>query len=265
MKKTTGQFLVLGTGGSMGIPVIGCECSVCKSSDPHNKRFRSSGLAIIDNKKILIDCGPDFRQQAFKFNLSKPDGVILTHAHNDHTAGLDELRAYFLKNRAKIPVLLSQETAKDIHTRFDYMFKDSQQKETLTPTFSLQLFEEERGLTSFLDLPIKYMTFEQGGMKVNGIRLGNFAYVSDIRHYPETIFEDLKGIEILIVSALRNEHSHQHFTVDEAIEFSNKIGPKQTWFTHISHELDHDKTNARLPSNIKMGYDGLLIDFEVNI
>lgn len=256
--KTSARFLFLGTGGSMGVPVIGCECAVCRSDNPENKRTRSSGLLTIDEKKILIDCGPDFRDQALKNHIDRLDGVILTHAHHDHTGGIDDLRAYYIKTYAPMPCLLSKDTAEDIRQRFSYIFRSGPNQ--FTTKLALQLLESDRGTVEFLGIPIHYLTYEQMGMPVNGFYWRDFAYISDIRIYPESILEDLKGIRTLVLSALRFTHSDFHFTVDEAVEFAQKIGAQQTWLTHIAHDLDHEKTNAYLPANIRLAYDGLEIN-----
>lgn len=253
------SFLFLGTGGSMGIPVIGCQCQVCQSKYPANQRFRSSGLLKIGEKKLLIDCGPDFRLQALKYAIDDIDGVILTHAHHDHTGGLDELRVYSIKHGHPLPCLMSKETADEVRMRYDYIFGKGRSFSKYTTKFETQLLEEQRGLVEFLGISFRYMTYEQSGMAVNGFCWNKFAYISDIRKYPEHIFEDLYGTKILVLSALRHTPSDFHFSVDEALEFSQKVGAAQTWLTHIAHELDHEETNNYLPPNVRMAYDGLEI------
>jgi phosphoribosyl 1,2-cyclic phosphate phosphodiesterase len=260
-----GHFHFLGTGGSMGIPLIGCRCAVCQSQSPFNHRLRPSGLVVVGNKHILVDCGPDFREQALRHNLDQIEGLILTHPHYDHTAGVDELRVYYMRSKQPLPCLLSRETALDLQKRFYYMFEEKSFDSKLTTKFALQFLEGERGITVFQGLRIRYMTYEQVGMLVNGFRFGDLAYVSDIRKYPETIFEDLDGINVLILSALRFTPSHMHFHVDEAIDFAMRTGAKKTWLTHIAHELDHDKTNEYLPQSVRMAYDGLKIEFQADI
>jgi phosphoribosyl 1,2-cyclic phosphate phosphodiesterase len=254
-----GQFLFLGTGASMGIPVIGCHCKVCKSESPCNQRMRPSGLLSIDGKKILVDCGPDFRIQALKYHIEHLDGLILTHAHHDHLAGVDDLRVYSMHNKESLPCLLSQETAKNLKHRYHYFFDEIGEK--LVARMDLKVIEHERGKVNFLDIPISYLSYEQMGMKVNGFRFGDFAYISDIRDYPNTIFQDLNGIKTLVVSALRMTPSRMHFSVDEAMEFVRLVGAEEAWLTHISHDLDHEETNAYLPPHIRMAYDGLQLNF----
>lgn len=261
MRKIEAQLLFLGTGGSMGIPVIGCRCSICTSPSSFNKRLRPSVLLSIDDKKILIDAGQDFRTQALRYQINDLDGVIFTHAHYDHTAGIDDLRVYYMKDKEPLPCLLSQATADEILNRFSYIFCKKPSIK-LMPKFVFQILEGERGVVEFLGLQVIYLTFEQTGMLVNGYRLGNFAYISDIRHYPETIFEDLQGIEHLVLSALRYEPSQMHFSIDEATDFAKRVGAKQTWLTHIAHEVDHETANSHLPTNIRLAYDGLTVEFE---
>lgn len=263
--KAEGKFLFLGTGGSMGIPVIGCECAVCRSESPHNKRLRPSGLLTLLDKSILLDCGPDFRRQMLEHHIKHIDGLIFTHAHYDHTGGFDEIRVLNARSKTPLPCLLSEATAEELKTRFPYIFENDPSSITLTTKVSLQYLGSTRGHVEFLSVPIHYMTYEQGGMLVNGFRFGNFAYISDIRHYPETIFEDLKGVETLVISCLRHQPSALHFNVEEAIAFSEKVGANQAWFTHIAHELDHEYTNSKLPPNYQLAYDGLEIDFEISL
>ncbi len=260
-----GKFLFFGTGGSMGIPVIGCDCAVCRSNSPYNKRLRPAGLLKINDLNILIDCGPDFRAQMLQNNIKHVDGLIFTHAHYDHTGGFDELRIINARTKKPLPCLLSEATADDLKMRFPYVFDPNAPLATITTRVAFQFLESERGLVNFLGIPIHYMTYEQGGMLVNGFRFGNFAYISDIRHYPETIFEDLKGVETLVISCLRHQPSVLHFNVEEAVAFAEKIDAGQAWFTHIAHELDHELTNSKLPANYQLAYDGLEIDFEIPI
>lgn len=257
-----GRLLFLGTGSSAGIPLIGCQCEVCTSPSPFNKRLRPSALVSVNNKKFLIDAGPDFRQQALRYNITALDGVVFTHAHFDHTAGIDDLRIYFFWSKKPLPTLVSKDTAKEIKIRFDYLFKYSELYDNKTPRIVFhELPDELEGKIVFEEIPITYVTFEQGGMKVNGFRFNDLAYISDIRNYPETIFQYLKGIKTVVVSALRHQSSPLHFSVEEAVNFIEKTGAEKAWLTHVSHDLEHNKMNELLPPHIKMAYDGLEIDF----
>lgn len=260
---TTGILQFLGTGGSMGIPVIGCDCAVCRSPSPRNKRLRPSVLLKLEEKRILIDCGPDFKEQALRIDLHRLDGVIFTHSHNDHIGGVDDLRMLYILDQKPIPCLCSKETADGIFRRFHYMFDEENIHKKLLGRVEMQYLEGEHGQTVFQGIPIRYISYQQAGMFVNGFRFGDLAYVSDIRHYSEAIFEPLRGIHTLILSALRYEPSNMHFNIDEAVEFSKKVGAQQTYFMHVAHELDHDDANAYLPKNIRMAYDGQQIQFHL--
>jgi phosphoribosyl 1,2-cyclic phosphate phosphodiesterase len=255
-----GKMLLLGTGASMGVPVMGCDCPVCLSTLPENKRFRPSAVLRMDQKQFLIDAGPELRVQALKYGIDHLDGVLFTHSHHDHTAGIDDLRAFAFKNKKQLPALLSRETAEDLKIRYHYLFNENLPPSGLATKIQMQLLESTRGEVVFEGLPIRYVTYEQTGMSVNGFIIGTMAYFSDICHYPDTIFEDLKGVKTLIVSALRYTSSQAHFTVDEAVDFAERSGIEKTWLTHISHDLDHEKTNAYLPPSVRMAYDGLQID-----
>ena len=249
----------------MGTPVIACDCPVCTSASPKNRRLRPSALLTVNGKKILIDCGPDFKEQAIRYKIKTLDGVIFTHAHNDHTAGIDELRAYCLRSGKPLPCLLSPETADDLKTRFYYLFDEKGPYKGLLSRLSLQRLEGLRGEVEFLGIKMHDLSFYQLGMRVDGFRIGDLAYVSDIKVYPETIFDDLKGVRTLIISALRFQPSPMHFNVDEAVAFAQKVGAETTWFMHIAHELDHDAGSNYVPSNIKLAYDGLQLEFKGDI
>lgn len=260
-----GRLLFLGTGASLGVPVIGCSCSVCTSPSSFNRRLRPSVLVKTRQKHFLIDAGPDFRCQALEHKIEHLDGLLLTHAHHDHTGGLDDLRPIFYKRSSPLPVLLSKETARDIQLRFHYVFKPYDLHKSSNRLHLQLLPEEKEGNCIFESVPIDFVTYEQARMAVNGYRFGDLAYVSDIRHYPESIFQKLQGVKTLIISALRFAPSLLHFSVDEAIEFAEKIQASRVWLTHISHEMDYEKTNASLPSHVKLAYDGLEVEFNNGI
>lgn len=242
----------------MGVPVIGCECAVCRSPDPRNKRLRPACLLLVEGKRILLDAGTDYRAQALKHHISEIDGVIITHSHHDHTAGVDELRIYPSLTKRPLPFLFSEETYREMKQRFAYIFSEKSTYK-LAPPVTVQVLPGDRGETEFLGVKLGYTTFYQTGMKVTGFRYGDFAYVSDIKEFPETIFEDLAGVKKLVVSALRFTPTALHFSVDDALEFSRKVGAEETWLTHISHDLDHEQTNAYLPEDVRMAYDGLIL------
>ncbi|SCA64367.1 Uncharacterized protein AB751O23_BE_00070 [Chlamydiales bacterium SCGC AB-751-O23] len=261
MKQTEGTLTLLGTGSSMGIPVVGCECSVCLSNNPKNTRNRCSALIQYAGKAILIDCGPDFHQQGLKYKLKSLDGVIFTHAHFDHIAGLDELRLFNFRNQKPLSALASETTLKDLKSRFAYIFQERKKEGNFTVQFDFTTLEEERGEGTFLGLDFRYFSYKQGTTNVSGFRFGDVAYVSDIKSYPESIFEDLKGLKTLVVSALRERGSHVHLTLEEAVSFSKKVGAQKTFFIHMDHEIEHETVNAKLPLGVELGYDDLSFSF----
>ena len=247
----------------MGVPVISCTCDVCRSTSSFNKRLRPGAFLKIGDKRLLIDTSPDLRTQALEHKINSVDGVLYTHAHHDHTAGIDDLRVYYMFNKRSIPCLVSSATAQSIITRYSYMFEAQPSEIQLVPRVEFQILPSDRGNTTFLEIPISYMTYEQLSMPVTGYRVGNLAYITDIRDYPTTIFEDLRNTDILVLSALRFTTSHMHFNIDEAVHFANKIRAKETWLTHLGHELDYVKTNSYLPPNVRLAYDGLEIEFGI--
>lgn len=259
-----GKFLFLGSGGSMGIPIIGCECPICTSDSSFNKRLRPSALITLGEKTVLVDCGPDFRLQALGYGIKTLDGVIITHAHQDHTGGIDDLRIYtFRRGGTPLPCLLSKSTLDDLKYRFYYIYKDAGDYQKLTTAFENIVLDGTEGNLNFLGMDIQYVTYEQGGMPVNGFRFGDLAYLTDIKNFDESIFKSLKNLKTLIISALRFIPSHLHLSVDEAVDFAHRVGAEQTYFTHIGHELEYEKTNAVLPANIQLAYDGLELTFEI--
>lgn len=250
------QFLFLGTGGSLGIPVVSCHCRVCRSPSPLNKRLRPSGLLTLGKKRFLIDCGPDFREQAIRYGIDSLDGVLITHTHYDHVGGIDDLRVFHFLRKEKLPCLASKETYAEIHHRFYYLLQKPESE------LQFSLLEEDFGRTHFEGVSVDYLSYAQAGMKVTGFRIGSFAYVSDIRKYDELVIESLKGVETLVLSALRFTTSHVHFSIDEAIEFSRRVGASKTFLTHIAHDIDHEEANNKLPPGIVLAHDGLEIAFK---
>ena len=255
-----GKLLFLGTGGSVGVPLIGCSCEVCRSTDPLNQRLRPSALIRIGHQQFLIDASPDFRTQALKFGIKWLDGFLLTHAHYDHTAGIDDLRPICFLRQSPLPVLASAETARDIRLRYYYLFpSDESMKNT---HFDLQILPpEQMGKVLFEQLPVEYVTYLQGKMAVNGFRIGNLAYLSDVRNFAPEIFSQLQGVKDLVISALKYIPSPLHFSIDEAIDFAKQIKAERVWLTHLSHELHYHHANAYLPPHVRMAYDGLEINF----
>lgn len=252
-----GSFLFLGTGASAGVPVIGCQCAVCLSPSPKNKRLRPSGWVRVKDRSLLIDIGPDFRTQALRYQIDQIEGLLLTHTHYDHIAGIDEVRVFNVRQKKALPCLLSRESFEELRRRYDYFFRE----EGLSAKFDFSPLEAEAGEEEFLGLKIGYCSFSQGGMKITGYRLGELAYISDIQKYEESIFSSLEGVRLLILSALRPEPSPFHLSFEQAIHFAKRVGAEQTWLTHLGHFFDHDALCQKLPQGMHVAYDGLKLDF----
>jgi phosphoribosyl 1,2-cyclic phosphate phosphodiesterase len=247
----------------MGTPVITCKCDVCTSKDPHNQRLRPAGLLKLGEQRFLFDAGPDLRQQALKYKIDRLDGVLITHTHFDHVAGLDDLRVYYFLHKKMIPCLLSIESYEEIKRTHAYFFQKNEDDVMGGTRFKFQVIQDDFGSEEFGGHSWKIMTFEQGGMKVTGFRLGSFAYVMDLKNFTPEIYQALKGVEVLVMSGLRYRPSPAHLSMDEAVAFAAKVGTKETWFSHISHEQDHETTNQQLPPGVKLAYDDLEIPVNV--
>ena len=255
-----GQLRFLGTGSSLGVPIIGCNCSVCLSSDSKNKRSRSGTLLKVQGKSFLIDVSPDYREQALKNKVLSLDGVILTHSHYDHMGGFDDLRVYSYLGK-KLPCLMLKKTFEEWRASYFYLIKPSAKNSDFSPFFSWQLLEESQGKTVFEGLQMEYLTFFQMGMQVMGIKIGKLAYISDIKEYGSDMIDQLQGTETLVLSALRKAPSPMHFSIDDALAFSALVKPKRTYLTHIAHEIDYASLLKELPPSVFLAYDGLEISF----
>lgn len=254
-----GLITLLGTGASAGVPMIGCHCATCSSLSPYNKRLRPAALIDARGKRLLLDAGPDVRDQLLREKIDHIDGLLLTHPHYDHIGGLDELRVFFFQSQKELPCLLSTTTYSEVQERYPYLFGKGRST-NYTARFDFTTVSSGEPI-HFLGLDLRTLLFYQGGMEVTGYRLGSFAYVCDIHEYEASLFDQLQGVEILIVSALRQTPSHVHFSVGEAIEFAQRVGATKTYFTHIAHELDHEEVEKSLPEGIHLGFDGLQIEF----
>lgn len=261
--STAGKFLFLGSGSSLGVPVIGCSCKVCSSKSTYNTRSRPGGCISWKDKKFLLDASPDFRAQALHFEIDQIDGVLFTHAHNDHIGGLDDLRIYSLMSQKKIPCLLSEETLDGIRKRYHYLLHADAKDGKITSKFHFHTLPAESGSVIFEGMRVDYVTYHQATMKVTGFRFKNFAYITDIHTYTPNIFSFLEGINILVISAPRWTQTKSHLTIEEAIVFAKHLNVEKTYFTHLAHDLDYEETNQRLPNGFELGYDGLELTIEI--
>jgi phosphoribosyl 1,2-cyclic phosphate phosphodiesterase len=253
------KITFLGTGTSQGVPLIGCRCAVCTSVNLFDKRLRSSIHLETAETSVVIDTGPDFRQQMLKANITRLDAVVFTHGHKDHTAGFDDIRAFnYIQNR-HMDVYCDQRVEEVLRKDFDYVFADL--KYPGVPKANLHRLNGQAFTVGNMQLlPIDLLHYN---LPVYGFRVGDFTYVTDANYISDTEKDKIKGSKVLVLNALRRESHVSHFTLDEAIALAQELGAEQTYFTHISHQLGlHDEVNKELPKGISLAYDGLEISMK---
>ena len=258
----------------MGVPTLGCACAVCTSTDPHDRRSRPSVLvrwheasnsaaSIGKERVVVIDTGPDFREQALRAKVMRVDAVLYTHGHADHILGLDDLRPLSFtafREGGPIPLYATSETAEVLRKIYDYTFSPQ-----ATYSHRAQVHLEPMGErirvhgVEFVRVPVLH-----GDMEISGFRFGNVAYLTDVSAIPESSFPLLEGLEHLALSALRHKPHPSHATVEQALTWARRIGARYTWLTHIAHELGHEETNRTLPDGVKLAYDGLEIPVSIS-
>ncbi len=252
------KITFLGTGTSQGVPVIACECEVCKSLDYRNNRLRVSVHIQIGDTSIIIDAGPDFRQQVLRENIKNLDAILLTHEHKDHTAGLDDIRAYNFRQEKAMPIYASLPVQEQLKREFSYVF--SEKKYPGIPQMDLLEITENEDF-NVDNIKIEPILVMHHKLKVFGFRIGNFTYITDANFISETEIKKIKGTKILVLNALQKGSHISHFTLAQAIEMATVIGAEKTYFTHISHKLGlHADVEKELPNNIFLAYDGLRIE-----
>jgi phosphoribosyl 1,2-cyclic phosphate phosphodiesterase len=259
MKAT---LTVLGSGTSMGVPTIGCDCAVCSSDDPHDRRTRPSIMIQWDGHTVLIDTTPDFREQAIREHIRKIDAVLYTHGHADHILGLDDVRPLSYKRVTggdKIPLYASDKTANVLRSVFRYIFDADYKYGGLAQVELLPL----NGPVELFGASFRPLVVLHGDVPIEGYRFGSAAYLTDFSSVPEETLEQLEGLDILFLDALRHQPHPTHSTVENSLQIVNRLKPKRTFFTHISHDLPHEQTNATLPPNVRLAHDGLKLDFEL--
>lgn len=244
----------LGTGTSQGVPVIACGCEVCTSIDRNDKRLRSSILVESDATTVVIDSGPDFRYQMLRANVQKLDGVVFTHEHKDHVAGMDDIRAFNYKQQAPMDIYADERVQATIVREFPYVFAEN--KYPGIPQVNLHTITEEPfNVGDIVFAPIEVMHYK---LPVLGFRINDFTYITDAKTIADNEKAKLKGTKILVLNALQKQAHISHFTFQEAIDFALEIGAETTYFTHISHRLGkHADVSAELPPGIELAYDGL--------
>lgn len=249
----------LGTGTSYGVPIIGCDCETCISKDIKNIRYRSSAWVYNESTSILIDMSPEFRIRALEYKIPKIDAVLFTHAHSDHCSGLDDIRRYNVMQNSNIPIYGNTKTLEDIKKKFFYIFTTTQEGGG-KPLIEMKLIQDyENFIVNGID--ILPLNVHHGELDITAFRIGDLAYITDVSNIPEETFEHLIGLKYLVLDALRQEKHPTHFSLQEAIESSQKIGAFKTYFTHIAHTLEHNKTQELLPKNTFLAYDGLELEF----
>lgn len=250
---------VLGSGTSMGVPTIGCNCAVCTSPDPHDRRTRPSVMVEYDGRVILIDTTPDFREQALREGVSQLDAVLYTHAHADHILGLDDLRPLSFRRQQRIPLYASETVARVVRGMFRYIFDDEYKYGTMAQV-ELHTVSGPLELYGARFEPVKVL---HGDTEIYGYRFGSAAYLTDFSTIPETSFAQLQNLDILFLDALRHKPHPTHSTVENSVRIVERLQPRRAFFTHICHDLPHEATNASLPPHVRLAHDGLKLEFEI--
>ncbi|MDA0176689.1 MBL fold metallo-hydrolase [Mesoflavibacter profundi] len=250
------KITFLGTGTSQGIPIIGSDHPVCLSKNPKDKRLRVSVLIQWDNYSYVIDCGPDFRQQMLRADVKSIDGILFTHEHADHTAGLDDIRPFFFR-QGDIPIYAHKRVVDQLKQRFAYIF-ETENKYPGAPNLEVNLVKNQPFKLENLEvIPIEVYHHK---LQVFGYRFNNFAYLTDVKTIPDAELEKLKNLDVLVINALREQPHISHLNLEEALQIVSILQPKKTYFTHISHLLGfHDEVEKNLPENVFLAYDQLQI------
>ena len=246
----------------MGVPVIGCDCAVCSSPDQHDKRLRTSALLEIRGLNILFDAGPDLRQQALHVGLRRVDAVLLTHAHADHIAGLDDLRPLNFVQRAAIPLYGSAPTLQLVRKHYDYAFAEKSDGST-RPALELCQIDDA---VAFQIGPVTVLPFEvlHGAWSITGFRIGSLGYVTDASAIPAASRAWLRNLDLLVLNALRPRPHPTHFSLGQALEQIEELKPRRALLVHMTHDLAHAATNASLPDHVRLAYDGQAVEIVDN-
>ncbi len=253
MAERSLRITVLGSGTSVGVPTIGCHCAVCTSTDPRDNRLRPSILVSYDGRNVLIDTTPDFRTQALRARIERLDAVIFTHAHADHIMGLDDVRPFNFRQREQIPIYAAPETMASIRRSFPYIF-DGNKKESNIPQLDAR---EIGGPFDVFGVEFQPVPVLHGRQTIYGFRFGDAAYLTDHSDIPEESIDRLRGLDVVFLDALRYKPHPTHSTVDRSIKTAQELGVRRAFFTHICHDLGHERAESLLPPHIRLAYDGL--------
>jgi phosphoribosyl 1,2-cyclic phosphate phosphodiesterase len=254
------RLTFLGTGTSMGVPVIGCGCAVCSSGDARNKRLRTSALLEVAGLNVLFDAGPDLRQQMLAMGLTRLDAVLLTHAHADHISGLDDLRPLNFAQRSSIPIYGAASTLGFVRKRFDYAFGNGSEGSTRP---ALELIEIQSQVPFRIN-SVQVLPFDvqHGTWTITAFRVGRLGYVTDASAVSAASREYLRGLDVLVLNALRQAAHPTHFSIEEACALIDELRPRRALLVHMTHDLDHATTNVTLPDSIRLAYDGQSVEVE---
>lgn len=251
---------ILGSGTSHGVPMIGCSCAVCQSTDPRDKRSRPSiHIAVDGGPSILVDTSTDLRQQVLANRIARVDAILFTHSHADHIMGLDDVRRFNAMQEGAIPAYADERTAADLRRSFAYIFNPSGEKGGGIPKIALNTVAGPFTVGAVRILPVPLL---HGSRPIFGYRLGTFAYLTDCNRLPDEAWPLLDGLDVLVLDALRHTPHPTHFTVAGALEVVARVQPRQTYFTHMCHKLGHAETNASLPAGVELAYDGLVVPID---
>jgi len=259
MKAT---LTVLGSGTSMGVPTVGCDCAVCTSSDPRDRRLRPSVMVQWDGRTVLIDTSPDFREQAIRERIRRIDAVLYTHGHADHILGLDDVRPLSfprVTGGGKIPLYATENTARVLRNVFRYIFEADYKYGGLA---QVEIHNVD-GPIDLFGATFTPLVVNHGDYPIEAYRFGSAAYLTDFSSVPEETLAKLEGLDILFLDALRHRPHPTHSTLANSLQIVERLKPKRTFFTHMSHDLQHEETNAALPENVRLSYDGLKLEFEL--
>jgi phosphoribosyl 1,2-cyclic phosphate phosphodiesterase len=251
------KITVLGSGTSVGVPTIGCHCNVCTSTDPRDNRLRPSILVSYEGRNVLIDTTPDFRTQALRAKIARLDAVVFTHAHADHIMGLDDVRPFNFRQRGQIPIFASPGTMEALNRCFGYIWEEGK-RESNVPQLDRHVLDG--GPFDVFGLEFQPIPVLHGSQTIYGYRFGAAAYLTDHSEIPEASLEKLRGLDVLFLDALRYKPHPTHSTVDRSKKTVELVAPRRTFFTHICHDLAHERAESMLPPHIRLAYDGLEIE-----
>lgn len=252
--STPFKITVLGSGTSVGVPTPGCHCAVCSSEDPRDNRLRPSILVSYGGRNVVIDTTPDFRTQVLRAKVDRIDAALFTHSHADHIMGLDDLRPFNFRQRTRIPIYAAADTMDNIRRCFQYIF-DGGGRESPVPQLDTHTLDGSPFELFGLEfVPVRVL---HGRAPIYGFRFGGAAYLTDHSEIPDESLDQLRGLDVLFLDALRLTPHPTHSTVDRSVRYAERLAPRRSFFTHICHDLPHEQTESRLPDNIRLAYDGL--------